>query len=343
MMILMSAVLALLPIIILFREVKKTDKKAEEERPLKYYLACKNEGLESLYTQSQKEKAKLIAKSILGEKGAENYEEIFEEGKKQEAENIKAARNIELQEQRAEERDIWRRMDRFSDCVGRDKRVRMLQQEMNANIETAKIYRKGGQAILSLSQQKEISWGLTGGFASGIAGPAAGIAAASHTQATNAQIRQQNAEYMRLNGPAIANSYNYAHQCEERVKELRAAIEKIKIKLVEDIPESELIEKLYFENEQVTFSETGALTIQVSVKASAGVMIFDSTPACIDGTIQAEFYQNDKVVGKALMVLPKYGIRQRECTLQGMCLSGVNQDIPFNVKYEPYHLWAMEV
>lgn len=72
------------------------------------------------------------------------------------------------------------------------KRIAILSAERADALERAKTLRAGAQAIMSASQQKEHDWAIHGGIASGIAGPAAGLAAAADIQAKNAQIRAQN-------------------------------------------------------------------------------------------------------------------------------------------------------
>lgn len=69
--------------------------------------------------------------------------------------------------------------------------------------------------------------------------------------------------------------------------------------------------------------------------------IFEKVPAVVDGTISADLYQEGVKVGSALLVLPMMGIGSTT-TIEGICLNGAKPNVPYEVKYTAYRLWAME-
>ena len=93
----------------------------------------------------------------------------------------------------------------------------------------------------------------------------------------------------------------------------------------------------------IQISETGAFTVKAEIAKQGTIKAFDDlqTEAVIDGTISADLYQNGRKVGSALLVLPVYGIGSRT-TVEGICLSGAAEKVPYEVRFTPYHLWAME-
>ncbi len=315
-----------------------------------YYLACVDAGITSLSTAVERERALLVAKnSSKFNSLVDIYEESFNKGKIQHETTMKTQQNNQLsaEVEKAKQDAVSARLqlEKYAEYIGRDKRVRMLDDEKHANIEAAKSYRKGGNDAFSIGQQKELSWGLTGGIASGIAGPAAGLAAASHTQAKNVQIRQQNEQNKALVMPLVAKAFDKAFECDKKVETLQKSIEATKLKLVGDVAQEELLEHLQFADIESAFTASKALAFTVKVSLVSKVLIFDTVPALIDGTIKANFSQNGKDIGSALMSFPTYGIGPtiRSVTLKGICLSEeFDTSAPITVKYEPYHLWAME-
>ena len=92
----------------------------------------------------------------------------------------------------------------------------------------------------------------------------------------------------------------------------------------------------------VEVSETGAFTVKVSVSLPFDPRIYDSVPAIVDGTVSADFYQSDKKVGSALLVLPCNGVDRQAVEVEGICLEGVDASKPYRIEFSPYKLWAIE-
>ena len=130
--------------------------------------------------------------------------------------------------------------------------------------------------------------------------------------------------------------------CESWVKDYEKRIEDAQVKLVSDIPQEELFEKLTIELSSVKISNSGAFTIKAGVSQKE-FCAFESVHerSTIDGTLCAELYQKGDLVGSALLVFPVDGIMSKR-TIEGMGLSGAKKGVQYEVRFKPYHLWAME-
>ena len=312
---------------------------------IQFYKECIEKGIEDISSPANNQKAELIAKR-LGCKGCENLADYFEEGRKlytQAEDQGKAAEEQKkLAELRSAEKEKYDGLTKYASFEGREKRVAILSDTQRQYYKKAAELEKGMRLLTHASQQKEINWATHGGIASGIAGGAAGLAVAIDAQAKNAQIRAQNEANMRALTPGILAVHKSAGEYRQAAKDLQVSIDDAKIKLVADTPKDEVFSKLDIRVNQIAISETGAFTIQVSVKLTDDLTIFDNVQAVADGTLSANLYQEGHNVGNALLVLPTFGVDRTEAIIEGICLSGAKQGIPYEVQFTPHLLWEME-
>ncbi len=125
------------------------------------------------------------------------------------------------------------------------------------------------------------------------------------------------------------------------MKACKNEIESTKLKLVSDISDNEVFKSLIISGADITISETGAVTIKTKVKPRGKIEVFGNIDTVIDGSIKAMLYANKKVVGEAVMVMPKYGVFS-ETYIEGICLNPSETNCSYDVKMKPYHLWYME-
>lgn len=312
---------------------------------IQFYKECIEKGIEDISSPANNQKAKLIAKR-LGCKGCKNLADYFEEGRKlytQAEDQGKAAeKQKKLAELRSAEKEKYDELTKYASFEGREKRVAILSDTQRQYYKKAAELEKGMRLLTHANQQKEINWATHGGIASGIAGGAAGLAVAIDAQVKNAQIRAQNEANMRALIPGTLAVHESAGEYRQAAKDLQVSIDDAKIKLVADTPKDEVFSKLDIRVSQIAISETGAFTIQVSVKLTDDLMIFDNVQAVADGTFSANLYQEGHNVGNALLVLPTFGVDRTEAIIEGICLSGAKQGIPYEVQFTPYLLWEME-
>lgn len=340
-------VLFALGIVIIFIEASAVKKEVqiraaemEEDKKIAFYDECKKNGIEECESEKEIQKATLIA-----QKYKMQYSDVsilFYEAKASLEKDIANKKEAEFNTKKDEERKQYNELNKYSNYKGRDKRIAMLSDEMVDALKSAETLRAGAQAIMSASQQKEHDWVIHGGIASGIAGPAAGLAAAADIQAKNAQIRAQNEANAKMFAPIMMTSYNGAAEHDRHASSLQEEIETTKIKLVSNDDAKTCLSKISFSNTKVEISETGTCTVTTLAELEKPMIIFDDVEAIIDGTIIANIYDGKALVDTALLVLPKYGVKGAT-KLKGMCLYCGTKGKHYTVKYAATNLWAMEI
>ena len=322
------------------KEVQIRAAEMEEDKKIAFYDECKKNGIEECESEKEIQKATLIA-----QKYKMQYSDVsilFYEAKASLEKDIANKKEAEFNTKKDEERKQYNELNKYSNYKGRDKRIAMLSDEMVDALKSAETLRAGAQAIMSASQQKEHDWAIHGGIASGIAGPAAGLAAAADIQAKNAQIRAQNEANAKMFAPIMMTSYNGAAEHDRHASSLQEEIETTKIKLVSNDDAKTCLSKISFSNTKVEISETGTCTVTTLAELEKPMIIFDDVEAIIDGTIIANIYDGKALVDTALLVLPKYGVKGAT-KLKGMCLYCGTKGKHYTVKYAATNLWAMEI
>ncbi|SEA49776.1 hypothetical protein SAMN05216349_11463 [Oribacterium sp. KHPX15] len=316
----------------------RADKMAEDKK-IAFYNECVNNGIKECKSEKEIQKCTLIAQKHKIQYS--NVSILFYEAKASVDKDIENRKEAALNAKKDEERIEYNELNKYSGFKGRDKRIAILSAERTAALESAKTLRNGAQAIMGASQQKEHDWAIHGGIASGIAGPAAGLAAAADIQAKNAQIRAQNEANAKAFAPLMMTSLSGAADYDRHARALQEEIEAAKIKLVSNDDAKTCLSKITFSDTKVEVSETGTCTVTTSAKLATPMIIFDDVDAIIDGTIIANIYEGKTLVGVASLVLPKYGIKG-ETKLKGMCLFCGTKGKTYTVEYAATNLWAME-
>lgn len=315
----------------------------EEEKLNKFYQKCKFEGITSLSSAINLQKATLIANALEINLDAITIEKLFEETQQKFDTEERLQKEAKIKELRQEEQKQETAYAYYSDFTGRDKRIAMLTDRINAIQEalTSNVSKKIDTLYMA-SQQKEHNWALAGGLVSGLAGGAAGVATALDLQAQNAEIRAQN----QANAASFATVAIAMHEKQNRLlrdrEHYQAALIDAKMKLVFDIPETSIMENLTFDNVKVDISkDTGTFKVRAHVTVSDALKETEGRHTVIDGTVYANLIQNGECVGSAKLVLPLNGIRNED-DLIGMCCGSADTSIPYTVEFAPYKLWIME-
>ena len=332
------------------RDDEKSEKQKDTNKKIKFYKKCVGQGIKSLDSEKNIERAKLIAKND-GHYYGTDIKAFFNECKNlAEQAEIEARKNEE--KSRAlklsiKDHDDLRRFTEYADCIENQKTVKYLKKHLQNLINKKDQMESFGRRASAAFTEKEKDWATHGGIASGIAGTAAGVATALNVQAENAQIRERNA--------GIQNSINqiqnglYASGSISRVSDsidsVRAQIESEKMKLSKKLSEDIVKEHLSLGESKVTVSETGAFRVELPVEITKDLIIFDDISARIDGKIICRFSQKDKVVGEAVMVFPVFGIhykKNKRAVLQGICIEGIDQNVEYSISYDLSNLWGVE-
>lgn len=345
-MVMIGFILAGIGIFMLVRQLGQSRKdfqnmvvKAEDDKLIGFYEECVKNGVTQCVTEREIQKATLIA-----QKRNLKFSDItalYIDAKVAVDKRKQNDKNAKLNEKKKKERAECAKLERFSTFKGRDKRIAMLSEEREEELKSAKTLRDGAMAVMNATQQKEHDWAVHGGIASGIAGPAAGVATAMDIQAKNAQIRAQNEANRKAFAPIMMTSYEGAAQHDRRAAALLEEIESAKTKLVSNDDAKTCLSKLSFFGTMVLVSETGTCTVTTNVKLAEPFFIFGDVEAVVDGTVIAKIYDGDTMVGVASLVLPTYGVKSAT-KLKGMCLYCGTPGKKYTVEFAAANLWAME-
>ena len=332
------------------------DKLANENTLIKFYDQCAEAGVTDLNSEARRQKAFLIANRL---KLTIDAADAFNKGKA-----LKSQRRDEYLDRLRELEEKKRiELTKYTSDLGRDKPVHMLNDMIVPYIEKLDSLKKqideaAGMLVDGPKLKKKHDWAVIGGITSGLAGGAAGVAAALDAQQKNANIRSINNTLTQLHVESAFAKASHAktlqQKTNQKLRPLEKKLEEVKIKLVENSDEWELLKNIDFEDVNIEFSETGAFTITACPVIKKEITMFNDIPAVIDGTLKANVYQNGKCVGEALMAagLCGFGVTQTyddmylgSNVITGICLSDTStavEDKPYEVKFEPYHLWKME-
>lgn len=346
-MVMLGVALSVVGVVLLIKSMRKGAEKAKENkaaadtaRLVAFYDECVQAGIRECESPRDIQKAQLLA-DRKGLKYPNGIAALYEEARNAKLGDAEDKKRKEMEELREQERAKHAHLTSYADQTGRNKRIRMLSDQRTLKLAEAERMKQGSLALVQSSQQKEHDWATHGGIASGIAGPAAGVATALDIQAKNAQIRAQNAANLKAMSPIIGAAFDVEMAARKEAERLAAEIERTKVKLVAEPPAAEVLSHLRFRETKTEVSKTGAVTVTTTVVGS-GITVFDSEKAVADGTIIAKIYQNGRFIGVAQMVLPVYGVGNHDVKLEGICLKGAEQGVPCTVEFAATNLWAME-
>lgn len=306
----------------------------------RFFVECVLSEVHDFSKDKNKQRAQLLADKY-NLKYPNGIEELFEQGLN--GHKVVSQRFVlnRLEEKRAEERQEFERLNKYSDLTGKAKRIAMLTDRAAELRKEAKNQDQYANMLMRSGQQKERDWATWGGIADGIAGFGAGVSTAVDIQMQNMQIRAENEKRRQAALPGYMFMTNSAQGNRRNADEIMKEIENFKLKLVSDESAAELMKKISFSNTDVLVSETGAAMVCTSATLDPKFKIFDDVPAVVDGTIIAKIYDGDQLCGTAQLVLPMYGLGQN-IPLNGICIDCCKPGKNYTAKFTAKNLWAME-
>lgn len=306
----------------------------------RFFVECVLSEAHDFSKDKNKQRAQLLADKY-NLKYPNGIEELFEQGLN--GHKVVSQRFVlnRLEEKRAEERQEFERLNKYSDLTGKAKRIAMLTDRAAELRKEAKNQDQYANMLMRSGQQKERDWATWGGIADGIAGFGAGVSTAVDIQMQNMQIRAENEKRRQAALPGYMFMTNSAQGNRRNADEIMKEIENFKLKLVSDESAAELMKKISFSNTDVLVSETGAAMVCTSATLDPKFKIFDDVPAVVDGTIIAKIYDGDQLCGTAQLVLPMYGLGQN-IPLNGICIDCCKPGKNYTAKFTAKNLWAME-
>lgn len=204
---------------------------------------------------------------------------------------------------------------------------------------------EGGVAKYMNARQKESSWELQGGIASGIAGSGAGLAVAADVQRRNQTIRQNNEQLLdnitRLTLLQLEDVWAIKRDAEKDLSYWTAELKKSEMLLFENLNEKDLLTMLHPSVNEFQITETGAVKLNVELHPADNLIIFDKVKAVVDGSIKVILKVGDEVVGSAVCDLPYNGVSYYTIR-NAICCNPEKKAQKYTFDFEPNHLWAVE-
>lgn len=338
-----------------------------------FFHKCQSANIDALTNEFSVKKATKIAEEIMGNLGIdmancgeylkrESLESYLKKGKNLAREENEKKTLAQKQPQNAKptsaEREFLVRSKELCVKTGCEKRVNMLSNllaDYNSKIsalhEGEKALRQLGM-IYADQQKKEADWAIIGGIAEGIAGPAAGLAAAVNTMESNAKIREHNAAIRKASMDIMSGIPSLAgdrYKLEEEKEIIGQQLCEAENKVVLTKPSAKDIWKnIQLGKIAVKRNQSGVLelALPIAFKAAFVLDVPKGIDMVVDGTIKGEVWFEDQLVGDVYFPLPLYGIPSNmtvEVTLDGMCDRSVELDGEYIVRIaDTQNLWIME-
>lgn len=324
----------------------------EEEHPHyeqeQFYLLCKAQGITSIDTPEAVARMVLLAKNKSVPGSEKELIAAFKTGKDDIArrERKKELASLEKEEEKLDKENL-----RYKEARGQQKRILMCREKAQEFRKQEESYRAQSRATHNAifqgtqgAMQKETDWATHGGIASGIAGPAAGLAVASDIQRKNAEIREQNAALRQLAARAAVEASrgtdSLAYDASKNAEQWEQRASAAENKLIEDLQEEQLLQMLSCKATAHN-SKTGAITVNIRIAATKELKIYETVSAIVDGSLKAQILDGTEVVGTAYLPLPWNG-SEFDATLKGVCRNPCRKAKAYTVNVRPHHLWAME-
>ena len=344
------------------REVNELKAKEAEEQAYRknnedelFYQECAKHGIHP-HNAAGVARMKLIAKQMDISCSDDELKQKYLKG--QTAAEARAKLTAEREKQaripllRKEEQAKEREFRKYIRLTGSDKRIAMLTDEANRFRamaqrceEAADSIATGTDALYSMYAGKETDWAVHGGVASAIAGGAAGVAVAADIQRQNAEVRAANAQLRdslgRFSAEQQLEMSMQRRKYEERVAYFEKKAEQAKLKLVETLPQEELLALLAPEIKETQISETGSITFTVCT-AKTSLNIYETVNAVVDGSFKVKILDGAKLCGEAYFTLPLNGAKD-ENTLSSICASLPETKTDYTFEFAPHNLFAIEL
>lgn len=358
------------------RKKEEEELRRQKERKIeRLYKKCLDEKINDFETSANLQKAQLIAKSLgLDEyESKSSFENMYTEQKEKQNKKLQEERTEKLRELKEKENEEKKEIEKYSDLFGREKIIKyfddlMVEPQKIADKEEAfqkyvstlpTVYRALADSVTTTRPQKS-DWAVAGGFASAIAGPAAGLAVANDIQNKNAQ---KDAEYEKAKIQAELHreelrdkarkepekllkehDSSAAYKAERELVKYRRMKEKAEILLVEERNPEELLKMLKPRVVKQIVSETGTVELKVSVRGKQDIMIYENVESVIDGSFEVVLYdENDKKCGTAKVTLPYNGAFDN-LVIQSLCTETLQTERKekYRCTFDKPNLWLIE-
>lgn len=310
------------------------------QKAIQFYKDCCKAKADDLSVESKRKKAALIMTQYFTDA---NIDTILNEGQRAYFAEIEAKEKKELEEISANEKIAQRNLEYYKAYHGRNKLLAILRDEQS---DCQKALNKLEEAYTSIQNYgskmpKEASWGLAGGIAEGIAGPAAGVIAAMEVQKQNAATRAVYEAQLKDTANALGYLFGKIRSAKSKLSSVQKRYEAAQTLLTKDDEPKVYFSKLEIGTSKVDVSRTGTITVKVDVVGKP-FTIYDDRPAVVDGSLTAHIFGGSKEIAQATLVFPERGAEYKT-TLTGIALFCGKEGEKYSVELSPNDLWAIEV
>lgn len=324
--------------------------------PSKFEEECKKNNIESVESEKDYQKAKLILENIMNDEGVPKQYQAHYLSRHYLGGQLRKIGSNKLNEQkqklREKEEKLTEKNLELVDYIGAKKsitycnwQIAMYKKELaecNANFDSVL---NGGSIIYNTSKAKEKSWAIHGGIANGIAGPAAGISVAADIERKNQEIREYNHQLKNnivgMQNIVLTEIGKMRSYAQESLEFWENKLSQVKVKLIEKLDENELLNTLSPEIVKVEQSITGSVLVHIKLFADKNLTIYDDVPAVVDGSIRVTIFADGEKVGSTLCGLPFEGVTYEE-DLHIVCKKLSKRNKSYTAQISPHHLWAVE-
>ena len=275
-------------------------------------------------------------------------------------------RNEQIQRQKQEE-ELEAKRSKYSDLYGIDKPIKMVTdyyeekiqekiKEFNSAIQEVTKYESFEQTSLqfnSMMRGSERDWALAGGIASGIAGPAAGVASALDAQAHNASVRARNASLDSQTAQELVSIAPFKYKAKAKADRIKKEIQDLEIsknkkidyyrtKVIGEQSDEEAFGYLKIVDTLYQINKSGSVSLTVRVSCKDGCNVFGNSNAHVDGTLMAQIFQKDNIIGVADLVSPLDGFTASTTILEGFSVCNAVPSNECSIIVLPKNIWTME-
>ena len=363
------------------REQLKIIADGEYEFPvLEFYQTCNVFNCVNLDSEFCIEKARRVAEGILKKNNIPpEYFNLYNSNSKL-AEYMASGKKLELEKEEQERQELERiaktpheanlnneekeaffMQNIVEKLFGRDKREFMLNNAISAIEKKIKSINEAQKEALKIGtiisqsamQEKTNDWAIAGGIASGIAGPAAGLAVAANTMHKNAEIEERNRQNQAVASKLAVNvtSSLYAAagdttSLSTHKNELKTELEKLSEKVVmSGIEQSKIIQSLKIVNYSIKGTNSNALLVSVLLKNDLSIKdIPAGVSLTTDGSLKGEIYAGEMLVDTVVIPLPLFGVVcSQEEYANSICSKYSKNGEPYTLKLQANKLWVMEL
>lgn len=320
----------------------------------------------------RKEAIALVAKNLnINKEECEQLLSYSQELKKAEradqAAKEEASRLAEKEAMKKQEESEWANAEKKAMCNGIEKYLSETRNQITvlrnkkAQNEKLQEFAKNSAYLTSRAKPSHSDWASAGGFASAIAGPAAGAAVAMDIQANNAaadakfeaEKEKRNADMLSMHMLASEAGYS-AQSAQSSISELYELIEKLSNKLIDCDNRNKYFKCLQVDTSSPNLTESGNVRCCVTASSKEQATLFGS-PATIDGSLLIQLADaGGKILAEGYYCadgfdqtdLSKVGFSVRPTTKQVLLkskepLSKIPADA--NISVKPENIWIIEI